>query len=158
MLEIRHITFDVIVDIWTNYLWPNRVSAIEPHSLIKYNSYPYAYDITYTNTIPIFFGLYLHNKLIGVNSGHRTNNSFRSRGLYVFDYYRGNGYGSILLLETIKFAKESMTEYVWSMPRYSAISTYTSAGFKQSSDWFPTETSEKNTYVIYNNSECDNTK
>lgn len=147
MLEIRHIEFSTILLVWAEYLWPNRTSPIEPHSAIEYNTMPYIYNSEYKYNDPIFFGMYNNNELIGVNSGHQTGESFRSRGLYVFEKYRGYGYGSKILLETVNFAKDRGYIFAWSIPRQTSLNSYTSAGFIQTSDWFPTETSCKNTYV-----------
>jgi GNAT superfamily N-acetyltransferase len=103
--------------------------------------------MTYKYAKPTFIALYDNNRLIGVNSGHTTGKTYRSRGLYVFNKYRGNGYGTVLLLETIKVAKELGSTSIWSMPRQTSIKSYASAGFELTSEWFPTETSVHNAYV-----------
>lgn len=150
MLEIKHISFLEIIPIWTEYLWPDRVSLTEPYSTIVYNTMPYEYDHTYKYSKPTFIALYDNNNLVGVNSGHPTGKSYRSRGLYVFEKYRGHGYGTILLSETTKVAKEQNSSFIWSMPRESSMKSYAVAGFELTSEWFPTETSDHNAYVSLN--------
>ncbi len=146
-LEIRHISFEEILPVWSQHLWPGRTSAIEPFSMIEYNSMPYRYNSLYSASNCTFFALYLDQDLVGVNSGHGTGDSYRSRGLYVFDRFRGNNYGGILLAETIKFARLAKFEYIWSIPRQTSFKTYANAGFIKTSDWFSTETSMQNAYV-----------
>ena len=148
MLELKHISFETILPVWSEYLWPGRTSIIEQCSAIEYNSLPYTYNIDYMACKPTFFGLFDGAELVGVNSGHATEKSYRSRGLYVFEKYRGLGYGIILLEETVNFAKKEGYEFVWSIPRKSSFSTYFKTGFTLSSEWFGTETSEYNAYAI----------
>ena len=147
MLEIRYLSFEEILPIWSEYLWPNRTSIIEPYSAIEYNSLPYTYNLTYSACNSTFFGLYEDMHLVGVNSGHPTGESYRSRGLYVFNQYRGNNYGAILLSETVEFAKNNGYKFAWSIPRQTSIRSYNAAGFSIVSDWFGTETSDHNAYV-----------
>jgi GNAT superfamily N-acetyltransferase len=106
--------------------------------------------MTYKYAKPTFIALYDNNRLIGVNSGHPTGKSYRSRGLYVFNEYRGNGYGTVLLLETIKVAKELGSTSIWSMPRQTSMKSYASAGFELTTERFPTETSDCNAYASLN--------
>jgi GNAT superfamily N-acetyltransferase len=150
MKEINMITFDEILPIWSKFLWPNRVSAIETHSAIELGSLPYIYNMSYFNNTPHFFGLYVNHKLAGVNSGHLTGSSYRSRGLYVLPEFRGNHYGEELLRCTVHKAKEIGATSCWSMPRYSSRIAYSRAGLVQLSDWFGTETSDKNAYFVLN--------
>lgn len=145
--DVKLINYDIILDVWSKYLWTERTSAIECYSAIEYKSYPYTYNIKYSKEACTFFGLFFENRLVGVNSGHGTAGSFRSRGLYVFDEYRNKGFGTILLQETIKFGLDNGYDFVWSIPRKSAMKTYQNAGFQQTSLWFSTETSECNAYV-----------
>jgi GNAT superfamily N-acetyltransferase len=104
--------------------------------------------MTYKYAKPTFIALYDNNRLIGVNSGHPTGKSYRSRGLYVFNEFRGKGLGILLLQETINCARQLGYSSIWSMPRQDSISTYNNAGFIQSSSWFGTETSTSNCFVI----------
>lgn len=145
---IKKIKFEEISPIWRNNLWPNRKSKIEPNSAMGFLS---GYDMYNMNTIPTFFGYYLFGKLIGVNSGHMCNGSqYRSRGLYVFESYRGLGLGRELLLATIEQAKLENANMIWSYPRKTSWKTYESVGFKLTTDWEQSETSDSNAYCILN--------
>jgi GNAT superfamily N-acetyltransferase len=112
-----------------------------------FGEYPYKYDVSYFNNYPSFFGLYIDDILVGVNSGHKTGDSYRSRGLYVFPDYRGNSFGKQLLDRTVKQAVAEESTFCWSLPRFTSFNTYASANFEQFGDWFGTETSDKNAYA-----------
>lgn len=142
---IEKISWDQILNIWSNRLWPNRISKIEPNSAMVYMG---GYDMFNMNTTPTFFGLFVNNELVGVNSGHMCNDKqYRSRGLFVDPKHRGNKYGSMLLSATIEQGRLEGADMVWSLPRKTSILAYQHAGFELSSDWFPTETSDYNAYV-----------
>lgn len=146
-VSVRPISFDEICGVWRDHLWPSRTSPIEPTSSIVYDFYPYEYDPTYAAAVPDFFGLFVGDELAGVNSGHQTDYSYRSRGLFVFPKWRGRGYGVTLLSATIDAAVSKNSDFIWSMPRESSIKTYEAAGFARSSDWFKTETCSRNCFV-----------
>ena len=142
---IVNISFDDIYDVWVNKLWPKRHSPIEPTSAMNFLG---GYDINNMSYSPSFFGYMFDNKLVGVNSGHMcSDNSYRSRGLYVEEDYRRQGIGVKLLLETVNQAKKENAIMVWSLPRKTSYFTYNNAGFVLASDWFATETSDFNAYV-----------
>lgn len=143
---IKLLDWSTIESIWCNYLWPNRTSKIEPNSAMSYKS---GYDMYNMTTDPSFFGYYINDKLVGVNSGHScSNNTYRSRGLWVDPEYRNKGIGRQLLLETINQAKREGSNMIWSFPKRTSWKTYNSVGFKLSSDWQSSETSEANAYCI----------
>lgn len=145
---IKKISFDEICTIWKNNLWPSRVSPIEPNSAMNFLNGYSSYNMHAT---PTFFGYHVNEELAGVNSGHMCeHNQYRSRGLYVFDKYRGQGLGVKLLLATINQAKNENADMVWSLPRYTSWKTYSKAGFILSSEWFTTETSNSNAYCSLN--------
>ena len=129
---VQQITFEQILPIWENKLWPNRVSKIETHSAMTWpSSHPnQPYDINVFTYPVYFFGSYQSNKLIGVNSGHLTSpTEFRSRGLWVDPEFRGMGLAKQLLEATIQQAIHSNASLIWSLPRVSSLHAYTSAGF-----------------------------
>ena len=143
---IKLITWDVIKEVWANFLWPVRSSPIESNSAMSYLGGYSSYNM---NANPTFFGYYVDGTLAGVNSGHMCeHNQYRSRGLHVFDKYRGQGFGVELLLATVNQAKIENADLIWSLPRQSSWKTYSRAGFVLSSDWFKTETSESNAYCV----------
>jgi GNAT superfamily N-acetyltransferase len=138
--------FKTINKIWTEQLWPNRVSKIEPHSAMLLNK---TYDIKNFDYDATYFLYHVDGKIAGCNSGHKcTDNTYRSRGLYVFPEYRKQGIGKHLLVATIQQGKEENCDLVWSYPRFESWTTYKSAGFELISDWAESETG-LNAYCQY---------
>lgn len=150
-ISIRRISFEEICPVWADHLWPDRVSKIENNSQIVFNKHPYEYNSEYLYSEFIGFGAYIDNELVGVNSCHVTGISLRSRGLYVFPKFRSLGIGCRLLNETINTGSHKGLMFTWSMPRKSSISTYAKAGFGRCSEWFETETSDNNCFVVHFN-------
>lgn len=141
---IETISWAIIKQVWTDYLWVERKSPIEPNSAMNFLNGYSLYNLT---TQPTFFGYYICGILAGVNSGHMCDgNQYRSRGLYVFNKYRGNGIGVKLLLAAIEQANVEDASMIWSLPRKTSWNTYSRVGFMLSSDWFKTETSDSNAY------------
>lgn len=139
---IQSITWDVIYPIWRNYLWPDRLSSIDTHSAMLYLG---GHDMSNFIYNPYYIGYYVDDKLVGVNSAHKCiDGSFRSRGLWVHPNHRKKGIGQALLRQIIEFKGNST--FVWSYPRQTSWSTYERVGFKRTSDWQVSETSEANAY------------
>lgn len=142
---IKEVNYAVVEPIWNKYLWPGR------------NNYGYMSGMQYlggyhtdvfNRFFPMFFVYYLDGEIAGVNSGHcSTSEHFRSRGLYVFEKYRKMGIGTELLKYTIQAAKDHSCNLCWSLPRETALSTYVSAGFVQTSEFIKTETFDRNCFV-----------
>ncbi len=150
IFDLRNIPFDEILPVWSTYLWKARVSEIAPTSAIKYGTLPYEYDISYMDSEFHGVGAYFEDFLIGVNSVHNTGGSqWRSRGLFVFDEFRGNGVGQALLKSSIDIARKSGMTEMWTMPKQTSLTTYEKSGFVKTSDWFTTETSTANCYAKY---------
>lgn len=134
---ITYIDFETIYPIWRNFLWPERQSKIEPTSAMCFLG---GYDSNNLNYKPTYFAYYIDNQIVGVNSGHMCHdNSYRSRGLYVFPNYRNQGIAKNLLLASIEQGINSKAKLVWSYPKQSAIKAYQSAGFILSSEWEQSE-------------------
>lgn len=124
---IEKISFSEILPIWKNYLWPNRVSDITPTSAMSFMG---GYDLQNMSPNPTFFAYIIDDEIAGVNSGHMCkDNEYRSRGLYVFEKFRGAGIGAELLTATIERAKEEGATLCWSYPKDSSWNTYAKAGF-----------------------------
>lgn len=141
------INFDNILPIWQYYLWPERKSVITGNSAMNYLG---GYDIKNLNFTPVFIAYFMDNQIVGVNSGHKCHdNSFRSRGLYVFPNYRKKGVGIKLLTKTIEIAIEQNANFIWSYPRQASWSTYEKSSFVLSSDWEKSELGF-NAYCIKN--------
>lgn len=148
MYNLKKVTYDEIYPIWKKKLWVGRHSAIEPISKMIYLG---GIDnfITAEKYEPSFFAIMYKNKIIGVNSGHKTaHNFYRSRGLYVDPDFRGHGLGTKLLIATIQQAYIENCRFVWSFPRESSINTYRAAGFKQTSDYTNDGEFGPNCYVM----------
>lgn len=146
-MELRKISFEEILRVWSNFLWKERQSPIEKNSAMVYLG---GIDISNMDFTPTFIAAIESNRIIGVNSGHLCkNNGYRSRGLFVHENYRRNNIGTLLLSETIEIAKKEKAKYVWSYPKQTSWKTYQKAGFVLSSPW---EVSELgfNAYCIKN--------
>lgn len=134
---VKQITFQEILPIWRDQLWPNRVSKIETHSAM---TWPYTHvnqphDAAVFLYPATFFGIYDQENLIAVNSGHLTTQTeYRSRGLWVDPDYRGNKLAQTILLATIDQAKQEGAKMIWSIPRLSALPAYERVGFKTVGD------------------------
>ena len=143
---ITTITFDEVLPIWNTHLWPERESSIDTTSAMCYLG---GYDLVNMDSMPTFFAYVLEGEIAGVNSGHMCKDrQYRSRGLYVFDKFRGKGIGTLLLTATIEQAKVENAVLCWSYPRKSSWKSYLAAGFELSSDWELSETSEANAYCV----------
>ena len=134
---INTISFKEIYQIWSTQLWPTRQSIIETHSAMNFLG---GYDMKNMISIPTYFAYKLDNKIVGVNSGHLCHdNSYRSRGLFVFPEYRKQGIGKQLLLATIDQGINEHADYVWSYPKQTSWLTYQAAGFNLASIWEQSE-------------------
>lgn len=151
MISLGLINFETIEEVWREKLWPGRTSAIETHSAMTwpYDNNSNEYDMSIFNYPATFFAAYDNEKLIGVNSGHRTaDNLYRSRGLWVDPNYRKQGIAQLLFGSTETQARLEGCDAVWSIPRKTALPAYQRFGFETVGDFFGTETSEANIYVI----------
>lgn len=150
-MQVEKITFDQIHTVWKNHLWPHRTSAIESHSAM---TWPYCgdqpeFDITVFDQPAAYWAVFDHGKLIAVNSGHCSSaDHYRSRGLWVDPAHRGKGLAQLLFQATEKQAQLEGCAMLWSIPRRSALRSYVAHGFNTVGDFFGTETSEANIYVI----------
>ena len=149
-MRIERLDFKTIEDVWKTKLWTNRTSPIETHSAMTwpFEGNPEPIDMNIFNYPATFLGAFIDNKLIGVNSGHRTTNEqYRSRGIWVDPDYRKKGVAQMLFLMTAHQAKVEGCEMLWSIPRKTALPAYTKYGFQTVGDYIVTETSEANIYV-----------
>lgn len=144
------ISFDTILPIWQDKLWPNRESAIEPMSAMTwpFEGAPDPIDMSIFDYKPTFWGVYIDDKLVGVNSGHRTHHTqYRSRGIWVDPDYRGRGIAQQLFTLTEHQALVEGSLLLWSIPRKTALSSYTKFGFETVGGYIETETADANIYV-----------
>tara|TARA_B100002019_G_C21194099_1_gene560421 strand:+ start:230 stop:679 length:450 start_codon:yes stop_codon:yes gene_type:complete len=132
---IEKSTFEIILPYWINDLWPGRKSKIEPLSHMTYLG---GFDESiYEKYTPSFFIAIEDDKIVGVNSGHRTSTtSFRSRGIWVDPNYRNRGISQKLFTAIKETAIKENCDKIWSAPRKSSLSVYENFGFIRTSDFF----------------------
>lgn len=149
-MKIERLTFEQITSVWQNHLWPDRESPIESHSAMTwpFEGNPEQYDMNVFNYPATFWGVYIDNKLVGVNSGHKTTDTqYRSRGIWVDPEYRKQGVAQNLFNMTEHRAILEKCNMIWSIPRKTALPAYTKFGFETVGDYIVTETSDANIYV-----------
>jgi len=140
---ISPISYHECLALW-NVLWAGRVSPIEPTSAMAWPESDWVRRYSMDMGEPTFLGAFRDGKLVGVNSLHRIDDRYRSRGLFVQEEYRGTGVGVELLEETILRANGK----IWSYPKEQAVNTYVRAGFKIASPKLFDEVENKwNIYV-----------
>jgi len=134
-VNIKKSSFSVILTYWKNKLWPNRKSKIEPLSHMTYLG---GFDESiYEKYTPSFFIAIENDKIVGVNSGHRTSaTSFRSRGIWVDPNYRNRGISQKLFTAIKETAIKENCDKIWSIPRKTALPVYEKFGFNRTSDFF----------------------
>jgi GNAT superfamily N-acetyltransferase len=144
-MQLEKISFHQILPIWRDYLWPNRISEITPNSAMCFLE---GYDLFNMQTPPTFFAYMIDGEIAGVNSGHMCkDNDYRSRGLYVFEKFRGRGLGTALLEATIKQAIVENASMCWSYPKDTSWKSYSRAGYRLASD-FEISENGTNAYCI----------
>jgi GNAT superfamily N-acetyltransferase len=130
---VEEITWEEILPVWKDKLWPGRISKIDPASAI---TYPGGKDRRNTVFTPTYFAIKT-DKIIAVNSVIMCyDGGARSRGLWVDPVCRGQGLAKAILSKTIEKATQDGATYLWTMPRQSALPAYVSVGFEQTTDWF----------------------
>ncbi len=148
---IKRIQFDTIKMIWAEKLWPNRASPIEPMSAMTwpFEGDPDPIDMNIFNYDPTFWAVFDGNRIVGVNSGHRTTDTqYRSRGIWVSPEYRGQGVAGLLFHSLEDQARLECCEMLWSIPRKTALSAYTKFGFETVGGFIQTETADANIYAV----------
>lgn len=132
---IHIIDEQIILDYWCKFLWTNKNFKVQNQSSMLYLG---GYDINiYKLYQPIFYAYIENNMIVGVNSGHKTcDKSYRSRGLWVDEKYRNKGIAKKLLCFLDQQAKNQNCEYLWSIPRKTALSVYIRSGYTQTSSFF----------------------
>lgn len=126
MRSFSEITFEKILPVWRDKLWPGRESAIEPVSAIDEDG---SINMEIMNSNPVFIACTENENIIGVVSGFKTGEKFRSRGLWVSENVRNSGVGQGLMLELEKVARSQRCSAIWTMARNDAFPFYEKAGF-----------------------------
>ncbi len=129
MLHFTETSFEDVFKIWSQHLWPKRLSPIETVSHIDIDGSIDDGIINYTNTAKFFCMKNSNNIIIGVLSHHHTaKNRVRLRGLWVSPEFRGKGVGSELIMRTILSASKNANE-IWLMSRAVNTEYYKKFGF-----------------------------
>lgn len=126
MRSFSEITFDEILPVWRDKLWPGRESVIEPVSAIDEDG---SINMELMNSRPVFIACIENGNIIGVVSGFQTGEKFRSRGLWVSETARNSGVGQGLMQELEKVARKNSCSAIWTMARNDAFPFYEKAGF-----------------------------
>jgi len=150
-MKIEQINFEQIFPVWRNHLWPDRISPIESHSAMQW---PFGGEVflpnktvfDYTTT---FWAVIIDGNIVAANSGHRSSENFyRSRGLWVDPDYRKQGLAQLIFTVTEWQARREGCTHLWSLPRQTALSSYTAFGFEPVGEFAATETSDANIHAI----------
>lgn len=149
-VSVKTIGWQQILPVWQHKLWHHRQSAIEPQSAMTwpFQGDPEPINMSIFEFEPVFWGVFMDSKLVGVNSGHRTSDTqYRSRGIWVDPDYRTQGIAQQLFEHTQQQAISENCEMLWSIPRRTALRAYEKFGFQTHGVWHHTETSDANIYV-----------
>ena len=127
VLEIRKIPFDECKNKWASTLWKGRQNIKPTNSITFELSRDSSLE---TVAVASFWGIFFEGELVGVNSGFGTSRElFRSRGLWVDEPFRGQNLSGKLFSAISEFALASGYQKIWSLPRKSALKSYTKNGF-----------------------------
>jgi GNAT superfamily N-acetyltransferase len=134
------VSFETVLPIWTNDLWPGRVSPILPVStMVLYGGYDMTIRSLYTGAAT-FFGVYnADGELVGVFSGFPTSATlYRARGLYVTPAFQHLGVGRALVQTMVNQASIAGRSLIWCLPRVANVPFFMDCGFIQVSEPFTT--------------------
>lgn len=134
---IKEISFETIQEIWyAEDMWGQLAYASPVSTMMYLEGYENRIrDLSYS--CPVFYAYMSDNQIAGVNSYHRVNDEqCRSRGLYVFPKYRKLSIGVELLKYAIDQNRKLGYEFIWSMPRSTAIKVYKNARFQMTTEVF----------------------
>lgn len=121
-------TFEELRPFWSKYLWPNRLSQIEPVSCIDINTGIVSEILALPP--PLFFKYEVNLEIIAVVSAQYTSAiDLRSRGLWVRDDFRRTGLGHSLVNYVFGIAAKNKLKRVWTLGRQSNAEFYHKCGF-----------------------------
>ncbi len=125
--EIKSISFEEILPIWKNFLWPERTSVIENVSCIDQWG---KIDVGIRQFKSEFYGCYFAEKIAGVISCHAISSEvMRIRGIYVFESYRNNRIGSRLISRVKTTTFEQNYKKIFGLVRANNETYFKNAGF-----------------------------
>lgn len=133
-LIIKTASFEEILPLWRDQLWPDRQSTIEPLSMIDSQG---RIDLGLRELAllrpPVFFKLTapLGSPPVGCQGIQRTGlRETRLRGLWVAPELRGQGWGRRLVETALEDARTRGENRVWVMARSSAEDFYAACGLR----------------------------
>lgn len=150
-MQIKRIDFETILPVWQEKLWPNRQSAIEPHSVMTwpFDGDPPEYDLKITSYEPTFLAVYHNDTIIATGSGHRSSDiHYRMRGFWVAPDFRRQGLLHKILQQLCEQAITEGCHMMWGIPRKASLTAYTKFGFETVGDFFQSETAQANIYAF----------
>ncbi len=128
-MNVTASSFEEVFPVWRDHLWPARETPIRSHSSMTFDG---GYDPTIYDNPVHFYKVIIDDRIAGVNSVFKTGTTeCRSRGLFVFPEFRGQGVSSLLLAAAVDFAKKQSAAAIWSLPRESALKAYERVGFQK---------------------------
>ena len=147
LMELREISWDEILPVWNQHLWPNRSSSIQPMSSMRLLG---GNDMSiYSQFKPWFCGLYIMGELAGVNSCHQTSaTDMRLRGIFLFDRWRNSGLSDHLFQFVDEIAISQGCCKIWSFPRVTICNAYIKAGYRLISETIYTGEFGPNVYAV----------
>lgn len=118
LFNVTEISFQTILPVWRDLLWPGRQSEIKPVSTMKFLG-GYDLDIRKYTDQARFWGIYgVDGQLNGVFSGHPCSaTQYRGRGLYVRQSQQLRGIGRTLVETVVQAASDAKREMCWCIPR-----------------------------------------
>lgn len=133
---IKEITFELILEYWSKYLWSEYVQqGLKINRVNTTTQEKYFYSVLNHRDQeqvefcikPTYIAYFSDDNIIGVESGYKTNiDYYRVRGLWVDENYRREG----IATEMIDYlANKSKEKYLWTIPRENALGFYTKYGF-----------------------------
>lgn len=133
-MQIITVTFEEILPLWANKLWPGRISPIETHSAMKFLG---GYDMSYFEYPACFILAKVDGVPIGCLSGHATGSLwYRSRGLWVDEHFRRNSVAASMMKKLFLTAQTQGCQWIWTVPRVSSMPFYQNQGFVRASEDF----------------------
>lgn len=126
---VRPSTFEEVLPVWRDDLWPGRQSPIEIDNGIRMEL-PRPADVRF------FAAKDDAGDIIGVISGFKTSAThYRVRGVYVAPWARRHGVAKSLYYTVQHAAIEADCTVIWSLARQDAFSFYDDMGFERVSEW-----------------------
>jgi hypothetical protein len=112
MYEVVELTWEEVLPIWRNQLWPNRKSEIKTHSSMVYLG---GYDMSIYNNPVHYWGFKSNTEeVFGVLSGFKSGpDIYCYRGLWLHESLRGQNLSQVLFANGEEIAKQQGCTGLW---------------------------------------------